>query len=171
MQIKKKCPFLPFKFAFPKIDRYVSMYFKYFDSHPAVCRNLKIHGIVELFELEGTFKGCESHPPAMNSGHLQPHQVLRAPSSLTLGVSRDVGVFTTSGKAVPVSHYPYHKKSFFLASRLNLPSFSLKPFFLLLSQWALPQAARGGGGVTASGGAQETFRCCTEGHGLVGRCW
>ena len=31
-------------------------------------------------------------------------------------------------------------------------------------QWA----AQGCGGVTAPGGAQETFRCCTEGHGLVG---
>jgi len=108
MQIKKKCPFLPFKFAFPKIERYVSMYFKYFDSHPAVCRNLKIHGIVEWFELEGTFKGCESHPPAMNSGHLQPHQVLRAPSSLTLGVSRD----RHPSQPVSVSHYPCSKKLF-----------------------------------------------------------
>ena len=26
----------------------------------------------------------------------------------------------------------------------------------------------GGGGFTIPGGVQETFRCCTEGHGLVG---
>ena len=32
----------------------------------------------------------------------------------------------------------------------------------------LEQAAQGGGGVTALGGVQETYRCCTEGHGLVG---
>ena len=32
----------------------------------------------------------------------------------------------------------------------------------------LEWAAQGGGGVTISGGVQETFRCCTEGHGLVG---
>ena len=29
-------------------------------------------------------------------------------------------------------------------------------------------AARGGVGVTVPGGVQETFRCCTEGCGLVG---
>jgi len=27
---------------------------------------------------------------------------------------------------------------------------------------------RGDGGVTTPGGVQETFRCCTEGHGLEG---
>jgi len=29
------------------------------------------------------------------------------------------------------------------------------------------QAAQGGGEVTNSGGAQEMFICCTEGHGLA----
>ena len=32
----------------------------------------------------------------------------------------------------------------------------------------LERAAQGGGGVTAPGGVQETFLCCTEGRGLVG---
>ena len=32
----------------------------------------------------------------------------------------------------------------------------------------LEQAAQEGGGVTAPGGVQEMFGCCTEGHGLVG---
>jgi len=32
----------------------------------------------------------------------------------------------------------------------------------------LEQAAQGGGGVTVARGVQETFRCCTEEHGLVG---
>ena len=32
----------------------------------------------------------------------------------------------------------------------------------------LEQAAQGAGGVTAPGDVQETFRCCSEGHGLVG---
>ena len=36
-------------------------------------------------------------------------------------------------------------------------------------EWsALEQAAQGGGEVTNHRGIQETFRCCTEGHGLVG---
>ena len=33
---------------------------------------------------------------------------------------------------------------------------------------ALAQAAQGGGGVTAYGGIRETWRCGTEGQGLVG---
>ena len=32
----------------------------------------------------------------------------------------------------------------------------------------LEQAAQGGGGLTVPGGAQETFRYFTKGHGLVG---
>jgi len=35
-------------------------------------------------------------------------------------------------------------------------------------EWSgLKWAAQGGGGVTIPWGVQETFRCCTEGHGLV----
>ena len=32
----------------------------------------------------------------------------------------------------------------------------------------MEQAPQGCGGVTTPGGVQEAFRCCTEGHGLVG---
>ena len=32
----------------------------------------------------------------------------------------------------------------------------------------MEQAAQGGGEVTNPRSIQETFRCCTEGHGLVG---
>ena len=32
---------------------------------------------------------------------------------------------------------------------------------------ALEWTAQGGGGVTDHSGVQETFRCCTEGRGLV----
>jgi len=31
----------------------------------------------------------------------------------------------------------------------------------------LERAAQGGGGVAVPGGVEETFRCCTEGCGLV----
>ena len=41
-------------------------------------------------------------------------------------------------------------------------------FLLQKSGQALGRAAQGGGGVTVPGGVQEAFRCCTEGHGLVG---
>ena len=33
----------------------------------------------------------------------------------------------------------------------------------------LEWAAQGGGRVTVSGGVQEMCRCCTKGHGLVGK--
>ena len=32
----------------------------------------------------------------------------------------------------------------------------------------MERAAQRGGGVTDPGGVQATFRCCTEGHSLVG---
>jgi len=33
---------------------------------------------------------------------------------------------------------------------------------------ALEWAAQGGGGIAVPKGVQETFRCCTEGHSLMG---
>ena len=39
---------------------------------------------------------------------------------------------------------------------------------LLKGGQALEWAAQGCGGLTVPGGAQETFRCCTKGCGLVG---
>ena len=36
---------------------------------------------------------------------------------------------------------------------------------------ALEWDAHGGGGITIPGGVQDTFRCGTKGHGLVGKCW
>ena len=41
-------------------------------------------------------------------------------------------------------------------------------FLLQKSGQALERTALGGGGVTVPGGVQEMFKCCTEGHGLVG---
>ena len=38
-----------------------------------------------------------------------------------------------------------------------------------LREWSSAgMSAQGGGEVTDLGGVQEMFRCCTEGHGLVG---
>ena len=45
--------------------------------------------IIELFELEGSLKSHLVQLPCNEQGHLQLHQVLRAPSSLILSVSRD----------------------------------------------------------------------------------
>ena len=69
-------------------------------------------GITELFELEGTLKGHLVQLSCSVQGHLQLHQVFRAPSSPTLSVT------------VPVLHYPYCRVRviLFLVSNLNLPS-------------------------------------------------
>jgi len=56
---------------------------------------LDIHRITELFKLEGTFKGHLVQLSCNEQGHLTAHQVLRAPSSLTLSVFRD-GACTAS---------------------------------------------------------------------------
>ena len=83
------------------------------------------HRIVESLELEETFKGHLVQLPYSERGHLQLHQVLRAPSSLTLNVSRDGAPTTSLGNQS------------FLISNLNLPSFSLKPFPLVISPGTL----------------------------------
>jgi len=51
--------------------------------------------IVELFELEGTPRGNLVQLPCNVQGHLQQMRVLRAPSCLTLSVSR-AGASTNS---------------------------------------------------------------------------
>ena len=48
---------------------------------------------MESFELEGILEGHLVQLPCTERGHLQLHQVLRAPSSLTSSVSRDVIYF------------------------------------------------------------------------------
>ena len=44
-------------------------------------------------------------------------------------------------------------------------------FLLRKSGNVLEQAAQGGGGITFPGDVQETFRCYTEGDGLVVEYW
>ena len=53
------------------------------------------HRVVESLGLEGIFKGCLDQLPCNEQGHLQLHQVLRAPSSLIWSIARD-GTSTTS---------------------------------------------------------------------------
>jgi len=83
----------------------------------------------ESFELEGSLKGHLVQLPGNEQGHLQLHQVLRAPSSLTLSVSK--GWDTTTSLGNPFQYLTtFIVKSYFLISNLNLPSFSLKPFLI-----------------------------------------
>jgi len=85
-----------------------------------------------LLELEGTLRSHLVQLPCNEQGHLQLHQVLRAPSSLTLGVSR-VETSTTSLNLLQCLTTLTLKNSF-LISILNLLSLDMKPFPLVQSQ-------------------------------------
>ena len=67
-------------------------------------------------------------------------RLLRAPSNLAWNVSRD-GASTTSLGNLCQCLTTLTVKNFFLISSLHLPSFSLKPFLLVLAQQALLKAA------------------------------
>ena len=90
--------------------------------------------------MEGTFKGHLVQHPCSKQSHLQLDQTARSPvtSNLTLNVSRD-GVSTTSLGNLFQCFATLIVKNFFLRASLNLPSFSLKPLLLVLSQQTLPK--------------------------------
>ena len=94
------------------------------------------HRIIGSFELEGTFKDCPVQLPSNEQGHPQLHQVLRALPSLTSGVSRD-GASSTSLGNLCHCLTTFIVKNFVLMSNLNLHSFSLNPFPLILSPQTL----------------------------------
>ena len=80
---------------------------------------------IESFELEGTFKGHLVQLPC----NLQLNQVLRAPSSPTLNISKDGTSTTSLGNLNQCLTTPI-KKAFFLVSSLNLFFFSLEAYSL-----------------------------------------
>jgi len=94
------------------------------------------HRITECFGLEGTFRGHLAQPPAVISDIFNYIGLLRAPSKLDLNVSRDGASTTSLGNLSQCFTTLIVKNNFFLISRLNLLSFSLKPLLLVLSQQA-----------------------------------
>jgi len=58
-----------------------------------------------------------------------------------------------------------HFRAFFGDTHPRADKHSGSSFFLRRSGEAVAQAAQGVGAVTVSGGVQEMWRCCTEGHG------
>jgi len=52
--------------------------------------------------------------------------------------------------------------------KLHQGRFRQEELLLQKGGQVLEQAAQGGGEVTNPGGFQEMFKCCIEGHGLVG---
>ena len=75
--------------------------------------------VIELFELEGTHKGHLVQFLWNEQGHPQLHQVLRALSNLTLGVSRDRTSTTSLGNLCQCLTI-LMVKIFSLMSNLNL---------------------------------------------------
>ena len=89
-----------------------------------------------LLNWKGPLKITWSNSPEMNKDTHSSIRLLRASSSLTLSVSRDGASIAPLGNlfhclTTPIVNF------FFLLSSLNLPSFSLKVFILVLSQQTL----------------------------------
>jgi len=86
--------------------------------------------------LEGTFQGHPVQPPCTEQGIFNQIRLLRAPSNLTLNVSRD-GASTTSMGNPCQGLTILIVKNVFPISSVNLPLFGIKPFPLVLLQQAL----------------------------------
>ena len=101
------------------------------------CANGKIlwhnHRIVERFGLEGTLQITQSHSPAMDRDPFHQPRLLQAPSNPALSTARE-GAATTSLGNLGQGLTTLIIKDFFLIPNLNLPTFSLKPSPLVLSQ-------------------------------------
>ncbi|KAK4810670.1 hypothetical protein QYF61_007470 [Mycteria americana] len=89
-----------------------------------------------------TGQGCQLSPIWSAKTVIPQIRLLRAPSNLTLNVSRD-GASTTSLGNLFQCLTTLIVKNFFLKSSLNLPSLSLKPLLLVLSQQALLKILEG----------------------------
>ena len=84
---------------------------------------------------KGPLEAVQSNPPVSRDIFTQI-RLLRAPSNLVLNVPKD-GASTTSLGNLCQGFTTLSIKHFFLISSLNLPSFSLNPLPLVLSQQAL----------------------------------
>ncbi|KAK4823530.1 hypothetical protein QYF61_003039 [Mycteria americana] len=97
--------------------------------------------IVTLEESDGDTGGSKAILQGKD-GRTNTIRLLRAPANLSLNVSRD-GASTTSLGNLGQCFTTLIVKSVFLISSLNLPSFSLKPLPLVLSQQALLKILEG----------------------------
>ncbi|KAK4819021.1 hypothetical protein QYF61_024137 [Mycteria americana] len=85
----------------------------------------------------------QSNPPAMSMDIFNYIRSLRAPSNLTLNVSKDEAFTTNRGNLFQWFTTLIVKKKVFLISSLNLASFSLKQLTLVLSQQVLLKILKG----------------------------
>lgn len=84
-----------------------------------------------IFGLEGTLKDYLFQPPAISRDIFNEIRLLRTTSRLTLNISRD-GSLTISLYNLFQHFITFSVKNFFLISRLNLSSPSLKQLLLVL---------------------------------------
>jgi len=85
---------------------------------------------------KGPLEVTEPNPPAVSRDSFTQPRLLRAPSNLALNVPR-AGASTTSLGNLCQCFTTLMVKNFFLLSSLNVPSLSLKPLLLVLSQQTL----------------------------------
>jgi len=90
------------------------------------------HRTIKWFGLEGTLKITWFQPPAMGRDTFHQTRLLRAPSNPALNTARE-GAATASVGNLFQCFTTLMVKNFFLISNLDLPSFSLEPFPLVLS--------------------------------------
>jgi len=105
-------------------------------SSPSSGSGVRHFRITESVGLEGTFKGHLVQYPCSEQEHLPLDQVAQSPIQLTLNVSKH-GTSTTSLGNPLQCFTTLTAKNLFLISSLNLPSLSLKPLLLVLSQQTL----------------------------------
>lgn len=97
---------------------------------------LQNHRIIELTELEGILKGHPVQLPFKERGHLQLNQGAFSSIQLDVNVSMDGTPSSSLGNLFQCST-TFIINSLLFISSLNLPSFSMKPFSLGLSQQTL----------------------------------
>jgi len=83
---------------------------------------------------EGPYRLSRSNPAAMSRDIFHQPRLLRAPSSLALNTARE-GASTASLGNLCQGLTTLMVKNFLLISNLNLPSFSLQPFPLVLPKY------------------------------------
>jgi len=88
------------------------------------------HRTTEWFGLKGTLKIISLHPPCHEQEHFTLGLAAQSPIQSDLEHCQGGGSHSFPGQSGPGPHHPHGEE--FLPSNLNLPTFSLQPFPLVL---------------------------------------